>query len=236
MKLSQSPITKTCDEQEVFESTLSLDHQNILELGCGDASQARLIATTGEGRNILAAEVDAIQHEKNLQIDDLPNVDFVLSGAEAIPSGDSSIDTVFMFKSLHHVPLGDMDRALQEIYRVLKPGGMAYISEPIFAGDFNKVLRLFHDEERVRQAAFDALQRMVDSGRLQLKKELFFNTPVCFENFQQYSEKVINVSFKDHQISDELMEKIVWKFERMHTKNDGCFLIPIRVDLLQKPG
>lgn len=235
MKINLNPITKTCQEHEVFESVLSLDHQSILELGCGNATLTRLIATAGDGRNIMAAEVDTIQHEKNLLIDDLPNVNFVLAGGEDIPSVDKSIDTVFMFKSLHHVPVDAMDQTLGEISRVLKPGGLAYISEPIFSGDFNEILRLFHDEEKVRQAAFDSLQRVVNSRDLLLKEELFFNTPISFDNFSQYSDQVIDVTFKQHQISDELYEKVVWKFERIFAQNNGRFSTPIRVDLLQKP-
>ena len=44
--------------------------QHILELGCGAANLTRLIASTGSNRKIIAAEVDKIQHEKNLKIDD----------------------------------------------------------------------------------------------------------------------------------------------------------------------
>ena len=68
MKLSPELIKKTCPEAEVFESVLSLDKQNILELGCGDAFTTRLIAMAGEGRSITAAEVDVIQHDKTYSL------------------------------------------------------------------------------------------------------------------------------------------------------------------------
>ena len=50
-----------------------------------------------------------------------------------------------------------MDAALSEIARVLKPGGQAWISEPVFAGELNEVFRLFHNEEVVRETAFGAI-------------------------------------------------------------------------------
>lgn len=235
MKISIQNVQKTCLENEIFESILSLDHQDILELGCGDATLTRLLATTGEGRKITAAEVDTIQHRKNLLVKDLPNVNFLFAGSEDIPASDNSIDTVFMFKSLHHVPVDAMDQALQEVARVLKPGGLAYISEPVFSGDFNEILRLFHDEEKVRHAAFGALQRVVNSQLLSLKQEFFFNTPISFENFKQFSDQVIGVSYNNYQINDELYGKIIWKFEQIISQNRGDFLTPVRVDLLQKP-
>ena len=41
---------------------------------------------------------------------------------------------------------------------VLKPDGVAYISEPIYAGAFNDILKMFHDEREVRQAAEQGLE------------------------------------------------------------------------------
>ena len=141
---------KTCKESDIFEQLLALDGKDILELGCGKAQMTRLIATTGHDRTITATEVDEIQHSKNILISDLPNTTFLIAGSEDIPFSDNSFDVIFMFKSLHHVPMEQMGKALMEVERVLRPGGKAYLSEPIFEGNFNEVLRLFHDEEKVR--------------------------------------------------------------------------------------
>jgi SAM-dependent methyltransferase len=75
------------------------------------------------------------------------------SGAQAIPFQDGSFDLALMLKSLHHVPLDLLDQALAEVHRVLRPQGLLYVSEPVFAGALNEVMRLFHDEELVRAAA-----------------------------------------------------------------------------------
>jgi SAM-dependent methyltransferase len=65
-----------------------------------------------------------------------------------------------MLKSLHHVPIPLMDRALAEVARVLRPGGHLYVSEPVYEGPFNDIVRLFNDEAVVRAAA----QRAVDAA------------------------------------------------------------------------
>ncbi|WP_198263558.1 class I SAM-dependent methyltransferase [sulfur-oxidizing endosymbiont of Gigantopelta aegis] len=233
MILKPETIEKTCLEQAIFEQYLSLDNQSILELGCGDARLTRLIALTGENRSVTAAEVDTIQHEKNFQINDLPNVKFIMSGSEKIPVDDNSFDVVFMFKSLHHVPLDKMDQAFAEVSRVLKPSGLVYISEPIFEGEFNEVLRLFHDEERVRQVAFNHIVKAVDEKQFSLVEELFFNTPIVFESFEFYAEKVIAVTHSQHRLSAELYEQVERKFGQFFAVNGGEFKIPIRVDILQ---
>jgi SAM-dependent methyltransferase len=147
---------------------------------------------------------------------------------------DESVDVVFMFKSLHHVPLELMEPAMHEISRVLKPGGLAYISEPVFAGEFNEVLRLFHDEQKVRLAAFNTVKKAVDDGLFSLVEETFFNSPMKFAGFAEFEEKVIKATHSDHSLDEELFDLVKQRFEQ-HIGDDGAhFLAPIRVDLLQK--
>lgn len=234
MKLSPSNISRNCLEHEIYNELLELNGKQIVELGCGRAEITRAIATEGSGRTIAALEVDEIQHRLHQQIDDLPNVEFRMAGAEAIPYIDNSFDIAFMFKSLHHVPLDLMDKAFAEIHRVLKPGGLAYISEPVFAGDFNNVLKMFHNEEQVRLAAFEATKRAVDSDLFELASETFFNLPMHFENFADFEAKVLGVTHTDHQLSSELYEQVKAKFEIHMTTEGANFLMPIRVDLLTK--
>lgn len=236
MKIAPEKIGLNCPETEVYHRLLALDGKHILELGCGNAAITRDIATAGPGRTITALEVDRIAHDQNLQITDLPNVTFGLGGAEAIPLENASVDVVFMFKSLHHVPVALMDQSLREIQRVLKPGGIAYISEPIYAGDFNEILRQFHDEREVREAAFDALKRAVDTDLFELVEEVFFNAPMDFEDFDDFENRVIRVTHTEHKLDAELYQRIRQLFEAHAGKDGARFLVPIRVDLLQKGG
>jgi SAM-dependent methyltransferase len=234
VKIAPQIIELNCPETEVYHRLLSLDNKHILELGCGNADITRDIATAGPGRTITALEVDRIAHEQNLQIADLPNVKFGLGGAEAIPLETASVDVVFMFKSLHHVPVDDMDQSLREIQRVLKPGGMAYISEPIYAGDFNEILRQFHDEREVREAAFDALKRAIDNGLFELVEEVFFNAAMDFEHFDDFANRVIRATHTEHKLDAELYQRVRQMFEAHAGEEGAHFLIPVRVDLLQK--
>lgn len=236
MEAHITPIELTCPEADIYNRLLELNGKEILELGCGKAELTRQIATGGAGRHITALEVDQIQHASNLAITDLPNVDFALAGAQDIPLDDASVDVVFMFKSLHHVPIPLMGQALEEIRRVLKPGGQAYISEPIYAGEFNEILRLFHDEGEVRAAAFRHVREAVENERFALQGQHFFNTPMKFDDFADFETKVIKVTHSHHELSPELHATVRERFSA-HVGEDGAhFAMPIRVDLLQKPA
>lgn len=238
MQIAQPVATRTCPELEIINERLSLDGKYIVELGCGKADLTRLIANSGRDRWVLALEVDTIQHALNLQITDLANVEFELAGAQAIPAADNSVDVVFMFKSLHHVPGALLAQSFTEIARVLKPGGYAWISEPVFAGELNEIMRLFHDEQQVREAAFAATCNAVASAQLTLVEQLFFDTPVNFANFADFETKVIGVSHTKHVLSAEVHAQVKARFESALESSTGAngadFNAPIRVDLLQK--
>jgi len=228
-------IDRVRDELDVVAELLELDGKDILELGCGRAEKTRAIATAGRERRVLALEVDEVQHARNLDVDDLPNVRFELGGAQDVPAASGSFDVVFLFKSLHHVPVESMDEALGEIARVLRPGGLAYVSEPLFRGAFNDVLRIFHDEERVRREAFEAVRRAVRAGTVELVSQSFFLSPVRFADFDEFDRLVVGATHQSHRLSDETRERVRAAFDR-HTEQHGpVFPQPVRVDLLRAP-
>ncbi len=236
MRIADPAQTTVVNEVKLMLGELPFDGARVLELGCGKAEKTRTLAETGRCKKIVALEVDTIQHGRNLEITDLPTVSFRHGGAEEIPAEDASFDIVIMFKSLHHVPLEHMDRALAEITRVLKPGGLAWISEPVFAGNLNEIMRLFHDEQIVREAAFAAVSKAVDTGLLTLKQQLFFNTRSQFDDFDAFDRRMIRVTHSNHALSPELYAQVREKFEVHLTPEGATFYPPQRVDLLQKPA
>jgi len=234
MRIAAPETTLTCTEPEIYNRLLTLDGKHILELGCGKAEKTRAIATSGAGRRVTALEVDEIAHRNNLQANKLPNVEFMLAGAQNIPLEDVSVDVVMMFKSLHHVPMASMDKAMREIARVLKPAGLAYISEPVYAGNFNEILSIFNDEKEVREAAFEAVRKAVDGGLFHLAEEIFFNSPRHFTDFAEFENNTINVTHSEYSVDARMHERVRKMFEK-HLGDDGVtFLTPVRVDLLQK--
>lgn len=234
LRLSIDVITQSCPERDVLARALPLDGCRIIELGCGRADLTRAIALGGTGRAVLALEVDEIQHAKNAQIDDLQNVEFKLGGAESIPAADASFDVACMFKSLHHVPLAEMDTALHEIARVLKPGGLAWLSEPIFAGPFNEILRLFHDEQQVRDAAFAAISRAVVAGLFVSVEEIFFNAPMHFPDFAAFERQIIGVTHTRHVLTPAVHAEVRRRFEACMGPDGARFEAPMRVNLLRR--
>jgi ubiquinone/menaquinone biosynthesis C-methylase UbiE len=222
-------------EPELFRQILPLKGACIVELGCGSAALTRYIANECEPASILACEVDLVQHTKNSARTNLPNVTFVVAGAESIPASDSSADIVLMFKSLHHVPKNCLADAMSEICRVLRPGGLAYISEPVYAGDFNEILRLFHNEKTMRENAFEAVFSAVYEGIFELVSQHFFHMPRAFNSFDEFEQRMINVTHTDHRLTPELLAAVEARYDDFAIDGRVCLTAPMRVDLLRRP-
>jgi len=231
MKLIEENITQTLDEIYLIE-TLNLDNKTILELGCGSASMTKQLALNGRNRKIIACEVDEEQHKKNLELDIL-NIEFKLNPAQNIELEDKSVDMIFMFKSFHHIPYNEMKKALSEIKRVLKPNGLAYISEPLFKGGQNELVAMFHNEEQVRIDAFEHIKEAVEEEQFKLFREIFFQTELIYEDFEDFKTRQMNLSYNDNNITKELEEEIKNKFNSFNDGKRTSFMKPFRVDILQ---
>ena len=235
MSIASPAIYEDATELEVMSRLLPFDAADVLELGCGSARWTRTIAEKFDIASMLATEVDELQHAKNLLIDDLPKVEFSYGGAQGIDLPDASVDIVIMLKSLHHVPMEQMQQGLREIHRVLRSGGLAYISEPVYAGEFNEILRLFNDEQEVRQAAFDAIREALAAGLFELAEEVFFQAPSRFADFTEFEQRILFPSHSDHRVDDATHQRVRDAFMPHLTAEGAEFINPHRVDLLRKP-
>lgn len=224
----------TCAHREIYEEMLPLEGASVLELGCGNGDTSRAIATAFGGATVTAMEVDAVQHAANLASPQLPNLTFVLGAAEKIPAAEECFDVVLMVKSLHHVPPEMIDRAMRDIRRVLKPGGLAYFAEPVFGGAFNEILRIFHDEEQARAGAFAAIKTAITKGGMELVAEKFFLTLLRVENFEAFVKTFIDVTHTRHNLSKAQMDQVRTRFEKHMTPQGAVFKTPMRADLLRK--
>ena len=179
------------DELDLLQSLVDLQqHPRIIELGCGAAQLSRKLLLRFPACEVTGLEVDERQMAKNL-LKPQDRLHFVPAGAQAIPFEADQFDLALMLKSLHHVPLELLGQALNEVHRVLRPQGLLYVSEPVFAGALNEVMRLFHDEEIVRAAALRAVQAAVASGAWEQVSETYFDMPVYYRDFAEFEQRMI---------------------------------------------
>lgn len=94
---------------------------DVLEVGAGPGLVTDLLV--GRVARVTAVEIDpALAGALRAR---LPRVDVVTGDATALPLPDGRFSAVACFTMLHHIPEpADQDRALAEMARVLRPGGL----------------------------------------------------------------------------------------------------------------
>jgi len=186
------------------------------------------------GCHVTGLEFDVRQHAKNLAEPPQPDLVFWAAGAQAIPLTDASCDLALMLKSLHHLPLAAMATALGEVARVLRPGSYLYVSEPIFDGAMNEVVRHYNDEEVVRTAAQAAVDAALTTGFWEQVAERCFATPVHFEDFADFEQRMMRPIYADHQLDDATIAAVRSVFEPYCGASGADFTRPMRVRLLRR--
>lgn len=147
----------------------------LLEVGCGMGTDLLQLArrgmkTTGiditeEGINLAKMRFGLYSIPAELKIDDAENLSF----------SDNSFDVVYSFGVLHHTP--DTQKSIDEVLRVLKPGGSAIIML-YHRRSFNYIVH------RILNAPFDGNRKdRCPIERTYTKKEVY----QMFRNFQDVS-------------------------------------------------
>ena len=99
----------------------------LLEVGCGMGIDTLELARLGFGEVVavdLTEAALAIARERAARAG-VTNVSFVVGNAEQLDLPAASFDAVYSFGVIHHTP--DTRRAAEEIRRVLRPGGTAFV-------------------------------------------------------------------------------------------------------------
>ena len=110
---------------DVSKRLRSVSYAKLLDVGCG----------TGYLFELLLAQREAEYHGLDLSSEMLKMAEAKFNGsvvlvegvADRLPYADDSFDVVTCIQSFHHYP--DPDKAMQEAFRVLKPGGLYILSD-----------------------------------------------------------------------------------------------------------
>ena len=113
----------------------------VLEIGCGSGAYtlkiARAVGATGK---VVALDIQPgmLEQLKNKltrsENTDIRNVEPLLASAYQLPFQNGSFDAAFMITVLQEIP--DKWRALAEVRRTLRPGGIVAVTEWLFDPDY----------------------------------------------------------------------------------------------------
>jgi ubiquinone/menaquinone biosynthesis C-methylase UbiE len=218
---------------EVILDAVSVGGKTVIDVGCGTGDVAHALAEQG------ARVIGIDQPEMLSKVEDdegTARVELLEGGAEELPVDDTCADLVLFLASLHHVPATQIRRAVDEAFRVLKPGGRVLFIEPIVECSYYLITRLAEEETEARRLAHEAI---ADAGRTGFheKKEDFFYLERSLDDFRKLLElfppedeqEMLSISARAEEIARTLSE------------GSGCtladyrFQSACRLNLLRKP-
>lgn len=105
-----------------------LEGARVLDIGCGDAGVLIALAESGATATGIELDEKGLRRGKVRAEEHGVRVRLMAGVAEHLPFPDGSFDLVILDNVLEHVV--DRERTLQEIRRVLDPGGLLYMVTP----------------------------------------------------------------------------------------------------------
>jgi ubiquinone/menaquinone biosynthesis C-methylase UbiE len=115
----------------------------LLDVGCGQGRSFRYLRDVFAPTRMLGLDADphSIDLSRAEAARENINVELFTSDCARIGLPDASVDTVFCHQTFHH--LVEQERALDEFWRVLKPGGLLLFAESTKAYIDSWVIRWF---------------------------------------------------------------------------------------------
>ncbi len=213
----------------VLDRLVQLVGRDVLDVGCGAGALVRELAARG------ARAVGLETSERQLGDARSHGIGrFVVGRAEELPLPEHSLDAVLFMRSLHHVPEAAMLPALADARRVLRPGGVVYVAEPLAEGDYFELVRIVDDETEVRAAAQRAVADCARAG-LERVQTLEYEVGAVSTGIGRLRKRIVDVDPERGAVFDAHEGELAAAFARLGDERDGgrWFTQPMRADLLQ---
>lgn len=204
-----------------FEKTTGL---RVLEIGCGCGSEAELFARARASYTAVDLTNAAVSlTRRRFQLAELKG-SFVQGDAENLPFGDGSFDFVYSHGVLHHTP--DTARTIQEVYRVLSPGGCAVIML-YYRNSFNyqvnlRLVRRLRAHLLKTSLGLSLAQKMFGESPEELRRhaELIQQDPRAYLDMQNILNR--NTDGPDNPLSQVFSKAsartMFWQFHKVRTE------------------
>lgn len=172
-----------CVIGETFLAHSPLLKGRILDIGGGDGVTDLSLLLRYRPQELVVmdivdyiAELPRVATENGLPLERLPdNFVFVRQSCESVPYADASFDVVLSWGSVEHI-IDGYKKALDEVWRVLKPGGLFFVNPGLYYSSYGSHLGEFSDEPHLHlKIPEEELRALVMNGRPHLMDRAGFD-------------------------------------------------------------
>lgn len=123
---------RVLETPSMFQGKVPLAGKHVLEIGCGRGVGVEILFGLG-AEHVTAFDLDPrmIELAQRRLARRTNHISLSTGDVEAIDAQDASFNAIVDYGILHHVP--DWRKAISEVARVLKPGGIFHFEEPFDA-------------------------------------------------------------------------------------------------------
>ena len=175
-------------EQAIAQMRISSDAR-VLDVGCGSGWASRILAEYAFNGRVTGIDIsDEMIRVARESSQSQTNVDFEIASAEQLPFSDHEFTHAFSMESLYYYR--NIPKALKEIHRVLKPGGL-----------FVAVVDLYWENEATHQwidtlnvpvellSVEDYHSLFIDAGFVKIRDQRLFDPTPIPDNYTGSSFK-----------------------------------------------
>jgi demethylmenaquinone methyltransferase/2-methoxy-6-polyprenyl-1,4-benzoquinol methylase len=155
---------------------LSINSQTkILDLCCGSGQATQFLLQYSQNVTGLDASPLSLQRAKH----NVPKAEYVEAFAEEMPFADNTFDLVHTSVAMHEMKPQQLRQILQQVYRVLKPGGIFTLidfhapTNPLFWPPISVFMWLFETETAWELINTDLLGLLREFGFQDLQQRLY---------------------------------------------------------------
>lgn len=125
----------------IFEFLDIQEDDFVLEIGCGQGDLTEKLSN--EYKRVIAFDISSVGVKKARERVDMNcNCDFLICDAIKLPFSSHLFDVVIFSEVLEHVI--DQKMCIQEIYRIIKPGGCLMLTTPNSSEIHRNIIKLVH--------------------------------------------------------------------------------------------
>lgn len=180
----------------IFENLDLIGEEKVLEVGCGRGFYLKTLKSVWPDLDVTGVDVNQKYLDNAREFLRGLDVKLIKGDATRLPFKSQAFDRIIASEVLEHIP--DDKKAISEMYRVLKPGGIAMITVP------NKNYPLCWDP------ANWVLERLFDRH---LPSNIWWLSGIWADHVRLYNEKELR----------DKMEKKGFKIEKVWSATHFCF-------------